>query len=147
MFTNIETTLDAVSESDLHDKNIAGLTLGQQLYHLIMSLNQWFINPDLYYEHARHSMHLVSAAEITKTMLASYCTAIKGRIMAYLQGLDSAALGEPPEGGQYARLDLILGQLQHGNYRLGLIHSCLGVHSGGAGPDYISLESTFKPRE
>jgi hypothetical protein len=48
LFANIETTLDSIEDSQLYDTDICYWPLGEQIYHMLHSLDQWFINPNRY---------------------------------------------------------------------------------------------------
>jgi len=50
LFANAEETLKSIEDPQLNNKTICDWTLGEQIYHMLHSLDQWFINPNQYEE-------------------------------------------------------------------------------------------------
>ncbi len=134
LFANIEATMEAMSDSQLHDTRICDWTLGEQLFHAVHSMDKWFINPRHYEEPERFAPD--AGRRLSRSELTEYYGSIKSKIMAYLQSLQTKELGELPRDCRFSKLTLILGQYRHLMYP---IHGCLRVSSRGETPAYVGL--------
>jgi hypothetical protein len=139
LYRNIEAIFETLKETDLTDKNICDWPLGEQIYHLLHSLDQWFINPNRYEEPSSFSSKDKIGKNRTKNELMEYYQGIKTKITNYLENLSPELLKEKPDGCQFPRLALVLGQYRHFMYHIGLIHGCLRIHTGGTNPAYFGL--------
>lgn len=144
LFVNAEDTLNAIEEDQLYDTAICDWPLGEQVYHALHSLDQWFVNPNDF-EEPPIARRKVEAGTLSKTKLQNYYHYIRARTSIYLKKLDDEMLAERPPGCQFTRLALILGQHRHFMYHIGLIHGCLRVHSGGQNPQYTGLGPSAEP--
>jgi hypothetical protein len=145
LFTNIDETLNAIDETQLYDEKICDWPLGEQVYHLLRSLDQYFINPNNYRE-APIALKK-NNTRLSKSDLMEYRDSIKTKITHYLESTEIELLSEYPQDCQFNRLTLILGQYRHLMYHIGLIHGCLRVYSGGKNPAYHGLGPPIKPVE
>jgi len=146
LFVNAEDTLNAIEEGQLYDTAICDWPLGEQAYHALHSLDQWFINPNNY-EEPPDTRRKTEARRLSKTDLMNYYRCIRAKIAAYLKKLDNEMLAERPPGCQFTRLALVLGQHRHFMYHIGLIHGCLRIHSGGQNPPYTGLGPSPEPKK
>ncbi len=142
LFQNIDETLKGISENQLYDQGICDWPLAEQLYHLLHSLDNWFINPAEFRESPIAAKKAKS--RLTLSDLRQYRNAIEQKIDSYLETLSDGRLSEYPEGCRFNRLTLVLGQYRHLMYHIGLIHGCLRVHSAGNNPAYHGLGQTGK---
>jgi len=145
LYLNTDAILDALNESDLYDKNICDWPLGDQIYHMLHSMNYWFINPSLYPEPDYSPTDKGTKKILTKNEIIEYCKSVKDKITKYLENLNSDSLAERPPNCQFSKLALILGQFRHFMYHVGLIHGCLRIHTKGTSPQYFGLDSPIKP--
>lgn len=109
--------------------------LWKHAYHLLHSLDRWFINPEQYQEPDFHepglnSLDLVSEHALTREQLRRYYGDIFSKIMGYLSRLTDDALAQKPEGCPYTRLTLILGQYRHVYAHLGNINAVTIMRTG-----------------
>jgi hypothetical protein len=139
LYKNIEAIFDVLLEPDLADKDICDWPLGEQIYHLLHSIDQWFINPNGYEEPLLQASKDKTGKGWTKSELSEYYREIKTKVTVYLESLSPDLLKEKPEGCQFSRLALVLGQYRHFMYHIGLIHGCLRIHTGGTNPAYFGL--------
>jgi hypothetical protein len=145
LFRNVEVTLDYVEEDRLDKPGTWAWPLREQIYHMLRSLDQWYINPENY-----PGPELVWTPAVppgtretkppTKTELTAFFESTKRKINTFLTNLSDESWNEYPENSQYTRLDLILGQNRHLMYHLGVIHGCLRTESGGKSPEYMGLK-------
>lgn len=141
LFRNIEFILD-FSDDHLLQRPIPRWPLWRQLFHLLHSLDQWFINPYAYVEptedaNAIKSLDITIDTEpISLESLRDYYTSVKRKITEYLSAISSESLIENPPGSPLSRLDLILGEFRHVMYHVGMIHGCLLIEYGRI-PEYV----------
>ena len=62
LFANVEETMKAIDERQLDKAGSWGWPLGEQLYHLLHSLDLWFINPYDYTEPASIASEVKSSS-------------------------------------------------------------------------------------
>jgi hypothetical protein len=137
LFLNLDETLNALEEEQLYDTKICDWPLAEQVYHMLNSLERWFINP-ADSRKAAADLHKPDK-KLTKTELVDYLSSIRTKISVYLEGLSPDSLTGYSQGCPFDRLTLILGQSRHLMYHIGLIHGCLRVNSGGRNPAYRGL--------
>jgi hypothetical protein len=139
LYSNIESIFDVITERDLYDTNICDWPLGEQIYHILHSLDQWFINPNQYQEPKPYLIKKGVRGEWSKADLFGYYLSIKNKIGLYIENLGSDSLTEKPADCNFTRLALIMGQYRHFMYHIGLIHGCLRVYTRGTSPQYFGL--------
>jgi hypothetical protein len=145
LFLNLEGTLNSLEENQLYDEKICDWPLGEQIFHTLGSLDQWFINPNNYHE--APAIRKRKSERLTKSDLMDYYNSIRGKIVDYLESLSIGSLIESPQDCRFNRLALILGQYRHLMYHIGIIHGCLRVYTGGKNPAYYGLRPPIEPAE
>lgn len=142
IFLNAELTLSALDENLLDKPGSWGWPLGQQVYHMLRSMDQWFINPSFYQEpdflKTSQIPESCSVSKLSKAELTEYYGSIKAKVDTYLENLTDESLSEFPLDCKFTRLELILGQYRHFNYHIGLIHGCIRSQTGHS-PDFVGL--------
>jgi hypothetical protein len=149
MLQNVAVTLGSIREEQLSTEGSWGWPLGEQIFHLLHSLDQWFINPFAFTEPslAMKGGGIPDAqigGRLSAEELMAYFTAIRNKIFQYFSDLREERLPERPEGCPFTRLELILGQSRHLMYHIGLIHGCLRSATGKS-PEYIGLSGPIPP--
>lgn len=142
LLRNIEDTLYGIEEKYYKDQSVFKWTIGEQLYHLLTSLDKWFINPSLPITERKEDLTF-NNKEIEKEYLIEYFRKIKNKIECYLKNIDDPELNEKPEGCAYTRLELIIAQCRHTMYHIGFIHACIRIKTGSA-PKYVGPDN-FTP--
>ena len=105
------------------------MPIWKHVYHTLHSLDQWYINPKVYTEPDFHEPHLNSLDDydnqkvLSREMLIGYFETIKEKIMKYLNSLCDEDLYEKPDGCEYNRLSLILGQFRLFHCNMGNINA------------------------
>jgi hypothetical protein len=151
LFVNIEFIFDFVDD-DLLAQPMCRWPLWRQLYHMLHSVDQWFINPFEFQEpHVNGAVIKALNTEVdtepmSKGLLHEYYRDIESRVRSYLSTLSDSDLLERPSGSPLSRFDLILGQSRHVMYHVGMIHGCL-VMATGTIPDYRGLGITDPPTQ
>ena len=131
-FINIE---DQIRVADL-EKVFDGVNGSRYIFHNLHSMDRFFINPvDYVYEGEKlfgipENLSVISSERegyvedtsivIPREKLLAYFENIKKKIEGYFEGLTSEELIQKPEGNEYTRLELILGQFRHQLWHVGL---------------------------
>ena len=126
MFYNFSITLKTCDM----DLILCDMPIWKHVYHTLHSLDQWYINPEVYTEPDFHEPNLNSLDDydnqkvLSREMLIDYFETIKEKIMEYLNSLSDEDLYEKPDGCEYNRLSLILGQFRHFRPFVCIVDSC-----------------------
>ncbi|MBN1698013.1 MAG: DinB family protein [Spirochaetales bacterium] len=148
LLKNIDELFSSLDDGMLD--NAAGRwPLWRQLYHMLHSMDQWFVNPYRYTDHMGGGADVAglveeTAIKLSKNELSDYYSDIRVKIEDYLNGLDAAMLKEKPGGCPFTRFELVLGQTRHIMYHIGLIHGIMLV-SWNVLPGYHGLSGSVKP--
>ncbi len=144
LFQNLNGVLDAISDDQM-DKVIFDAPLWKHIYHMLHSLDQWFINPCVYdnpdfHEYGMNSFAIETDKRLSKNTLVTYFNDIEEKIDRFLDNLDSGSLIETPESCSFTRLTLILAQHRHVMYHVGFITSILH-YTGEQWPKFIGISA------
>ena len=151
LFDNIKFTIDKINE-DWYANNTFRWRPWKQLYHMLHSIDQWFINPYVYKHPDFHTPGMNSLKDspedkkISKQELYTYFVSVRKKMISYLDTLTLESLTKKPEKCPFTRLDLILGQFRHSMYHLGFLHSCLSSDNKEL-PEYKGLGPPINPPE
>lgn len=150
LFQNIQITLDEITDMQLIPE-LSDMPLWKHVYHMLHSLDQWYINPNRYEEpdfHVDNLNSLFKSSEkiLTKEELQKYFNSVKNKIQSYLATLTDADLEYNPEEYKFSRLVLILGQFRHASYHMGMIHSFIRSKSG-KWPTFMGLSQSIELKE
>ena len=131
MFYNVEI---ALRTCDL-DFVLCELPIWKHAYHMLHSIDQWFINPAEYSEPPFHtpglnSLNQFDSNALSREALLQYFSSIKQKVLAYLDDLSDEELSETPEGCRFTRLTLILGNYRHTYAHLGNINATTMMATG-----------------
>jgi hypothetical protein len=115
----------------------------RQMYHLLYSLDKYFISPDDFVEPPFHEdglnyFDIETKRNLTKGQLWNYYSDIKGRISGYLDILKDNDLLDKPSKCNLSKFDLIMAQHRHVIYNLGII-DVLVLQITNVMPRYVSL--------
>jgi hypothetical protein len=116
----------------------------QHLYHMLHSLDRYYINPHHYTEPYFHKDGLNSMNKkinnenkLSKVLLLEYYENIKTKILDYLNSIDDKMLSEKPEDCRDGRLALIMAQYRHLYSHLGLLN-CTTIINDGKWPTVMN---------
>ncbi len=131
-FINIR---DQIEDAEL-EAVFDGVNGSRYLFHNLHSMDRFFINPVTYvYEGEKlfgipENLSVISAARegyvddtsivICREKLLAYFEYVKSKIEKYFDELTGQELLQKPEGSEYTRLELILGQFRHQMWHVGL---------------------------
>ena len=149
LFKNIEYLFDYIDDA-LLKKQICKWPLWRQIYHMLHSMDQWFINPYRYsdsrsdgYKIAALNTELASLS-LNKEQLHEYYLQIKEKTWNYLRNLRGSDLSTCPEESNFTKLELILGQFRHVMFHIGMIHGCILMEKDEI-PGYVGLSDPIRP--
>jgi hypothetical protein len=142
LFDNVLETF-AATPDNLLPKECAGLLLWQHFYHMLHSLDQWYINPNEYADPQFHKKGMSSldskrSESLSKTELVEYFGKIRIKIEEYLGHLADDDLDKPPPNCEHTKFRLIMAQSCHLMYHIGFINSVFQSLTG-SWPEYIGL--------
>ena len=144
LLDNIQTTLDYCDDS-LMEKSFPTWPVWKQFYHLLHSLDEWFIDPVSFKEPSMHQPYFRTSdsgpEKLTRGQVGEYFKQVRARIESYLNSLTASLLLEHVGKGDLTRLDLILIQFRHVMHHIGYLH-CAIKNETGESPKYIG----FKPQ-
>ena len=131
-FINIRDQIEVAELEFVFD----GVNGSRYIFHYLHSMDRFFINPVSYvYEGEKlfgipENLSVISSERegyvedtsivISRDKLFAYFEYIKNKIEVYFDGLTSEELLQKPEGNEYTRLELILGQFRHQLWHVGL---------------------------
>lgn len=123
MFVNADIMLETC---DL-DFVLCGMPIWKHIYHMLHSCDQWFINPFEYSEPYFHeenlnSLDIPSEKILSRELLVEYLSAVKEKVLDYIDSLNDENLYEIPQGCSSNRLGLMFSQYRHFYAHLGNIN-------------------------
>ncbi len=130
----------------LWTKRYDDIPMWKYVYHTLYSMDRWFINPcDTTYQDppfhmpGLNDLNIVPDTEsIEKTQIENYLDAIQKKIENYVQILTDADLSRTPEGCEFSRFCLILGQFRHWHRHMGIIYGFI-IQDDGKWPYVLNM--------
>ena len=141
----VRNVLRCAADSGLWEREYCGAPLWRHAYHMLHSLDHWFINPQESHEPAIHRPGLnnldmaVDGPALSPLALETYLTEIAVRLRAYLNALSDRSLAACPEGSPYPRLTLMVGQMRHLHTHLGMLMGFI-IAERGEWPAVLGLQ-------
>lgn len=119
--------------NELWNTRYDGIPMWKYLYHMLYSMDRWFINPcdSRYQDPTFHTKTMADLNIIPKNeqldrrQLETYLHQIKDKITTYINKLQDKELTTMPEGCGLSRFRLILGQFRHWHRHMGVIYGFL----------------------
>jgi hypothetical protein len=127
------------------------MPLWKYVYHTLHSLDQWYINPEKYYEPTFHeknlnNLNVPTTKVISREELNNYFHSVKEKIESYNENLIEDELLQKPNGCKWTRFTLIMAQLRHLHYHTGIIMGFIIINIG-KWPQVIGLENDIPEGE
>lgn len=148
----VKNVIDCIPDS-LWNKHYCGMPTWKHVYHMLHSLDLWFINPrdKAFTEppfHVRdlNNLDVPSEKELTRDDLVIYCSSIKEKILNYLRTIQEDSLLQQPADCEYARFTLILAQHRHLHSHMGMIMGFI-INATGLWPRVVGLEQNIPADE
>ncbi|MCD7949395.1 MAG: hypothetical protein LUG12_03910 [Erysipelotrichaceae bacterium] len=128
-------------------KEYCDMPMYTHIYHMLHSLDLWFINPcdTTYKELATHEYNLNNLDVVTYKILSrneinDYYNEIKMKIQNYVSSLSDKQLLEYPSHCEYTKFTLILAQFRHLHTHMGMIMGFI-VDDTNLWPNVLGLEN------
>lgn len=146
----VANVVDCIPDS-MWSEPYCGMPLSKHVYHMLHSLDQWFINSRRYTEPEFHIPNLnnldaVTEKVLTRDELHSYFLQVSKKIEDYLDMVTDAQLLEQPEGCEWTRFTLILGQHRHLHSHMGMLMGFV-IAKTGLWPKVIGLTGEMTERK
>lgn len=137
LFSNIQALVDIYPDYEAENGD---WDYGAQLFHLVTSLDKWFIDPDgergNVVEMLRRAHHRIPAAD-----MASYFKDICERIREFIRS--NPDWESSPGEMEWSHLELVMGQFRHAMHHVGYLHAYLRI-KGVKPPEWIGLSQAGK---
>ncbi len=145
LLENIRVTLESWDDSTIRETG-SNWPMWKQFYHMLHSLDEWFINPIQFVEPGIHQPHFRTSdsgpGALSKEQLSTYFAEIRSRVEDYLDQISIPLLGEQVGKGNLTRLDLMLIQFRHVMHHIGYLH-CAIKSAIGESPKYIGFKKQW----
>ena len=114
---------------------LCDMPIWKHAYHMLHSCDRWFINPERYeeppfHEQGLNSLDTPSEKVLSREELISYFDSIKAKVFQYIESLNDDMLSANPDGCNYSRLALVLGQYRHMYAHIGNINATTIIETG-----------------
>lgn len=126
--------IDCIPER-MWDKHYCDMPVWKHIYHMLHSLDQWYINPAVYEQPLCHKDNLnnlddPSESAITRETIKHYIKTIKDKIADYNRNLTDEQLLQTPENCEWTRFTLILAQHRHLHSHMGMLMGFIIAETG-----------------
>lgn len=144
----VKNVIDCVPD-ELWNREYCDMPCWKHIYHMLHSLDQWYINPKdpNFLEPAMHELNLnnldiTSNKQLSRKEIASYFNSIEEKLLIYLSELTDDKLLKYPTDCEYCRFTLILAQFRHLHSHMGMIMGFI-IDDTGLWPRVLGLEDAF----
>lgn len=134
----------------LWNKLYCEMPMWKHIYHMLHSLDQWYINPRVYTQPSFHkeglnNLDVTSDTSLSREEIENYFEAVKKEIINYDTSLSDDILLQKPENCEWSRFELILAQHRHLHSHMGIIMGFV-IEGTGMWPKTLGLERAI-PKE
>jgi len=135
---------------ELWDKCYCDMPLWKHIYHMLHSLDQWYINPRVYTEPSFHTeglnnLDIPSDTPLTRQDIEHYFDDVERKITEYDDSLTDDILLQKPGNCEWTRFTLILAQHRHLHSHMGMLMGFI-IEDTGMWPKTLGLERSI-PKE
>ncbi len=130
----VENVLFCVPD-ELWNRAYCEMPIWKHAYHMLHSLDQWYINPMRYtqppfHEKDLHNLDAPSGRQLSRADVIRYLHGVKAKINAYNATLTDAMLLEAPPDCEWTRFTLILSQFRHLHSHMGMLMGFIIADTG-----------------
>jgi len=126
------------------------IPMWKYVYHTLFSMDRWFINPNdptyiapKFHMETLADLNVVPDLEsVSKSQAEVYFLQIKKKIQNYVDRLSDEQLSEKPEGCDFSRFCLILGQFRHWHRHMGIIYGFI-IKDDGKWPYVLNMTAPY----
>lgn len=148
----VKNVIDCIPD-ELWDKEYCQMPCYKHIYHMLHSLDLWYINPrdkdftepDIH-EKDLNNLDAVSEKTLSREEIDHYFLAIQEKIQDYLSHLTDSELLSYPSDCEYTRFTLILAQFRHLHSHMGMLMGFI-IDDTGLWPRVLGLENPFPEGE
>ena len=134
-------------------KEYCEMPLWKHIYHMLHSLDLWFVNPRDYnfkepfiHEKDLNNLDVVSNKQLARNEINTYINQIRAKIEQYMNVINDSELLLRPDNCEYTRFTLILSQYRHLHTHMGMIRGFI-VDDTNQWPRVLGLEGKFPQGE
>ena len=142
----VKNVIDCVPD-ELWNKEYCSMPSWKHIYHMLHSLDLWFINPwDKEYKEPKihetdlNNLDIPSTKRLTREEISSYFDDISLKITHYLLELNDDELTSMPNDCEYRKFTLILAQFRHLHTHMGMLMGFITADTG-LWPNVLGLEN------
>lgn len=121
----------------LWEKPYCDAPLWQHIYHMLHSLDQWYINPfdpdwqePDFHVSELNNLDVRPAKKLSRAQLDEYGDEVCRKVVDYTAKLTDDILMEKPKNSEFTRFALILGQFRHLHSHMGMLMGFLIAETG-----------------
>ncbi|MGL5512373.1 MAG: hypothetical protein ACRDBM_03915 [Sporomusa sp.] len=144
----VKNVIDCIP-NELWEKCYCNMPLWKHVYHMLHSLDLWFISPrdKEYKEPSIHEVGLndldaYSTKKLSRNDVVTYYNDIKRKIVKYLEILQDETLLQMPPNCEYTKFTLIIAQHRHLHSHMGMIMGFI-INATNKWPKVIGLEGNI----
>lgn len=146
----VHNTIECVPDQ-LWNKFYCEMPMWKHIYHMLHSLDQWYINPRVYTQPSFHkeglnNLDFTSDTSLSREEIENYFEAVRKKIIAYDNSLTDDILLQKPENCEWSRFELILAQHRHLHSHMGIIMGFV-IEDTGMWPKTLGLERTIPEKQ
>lgn len=128
----------------LWDRCYCDMPLWKHIYHMLHSLDQWYINPDVYTQPPIHrkdlnDLDVQSDIRLSRAEIGHYFSDVKRKITDNNDSLTDDILLQKPENCKWNRFILILSQHRHLHSHMGMVMGFI-IEDTGMWPKVLGLQ-------
>ncbi len=131
---------------ELWDKRYDELPIWKYIYHMLYSMDRWYINPadpdyrdPSFHREGLADLNVVPGPErVERALIEAYFAAVAEKIRRYAADLRDEDLAQCPPGCDMSRFRLILGQFRHWHRHMGVVYGFL-VEDTGRWPYVLNM--------
>lgn len=132
---------------ELWNQRYDGLPMWKYCYHMLYSMDRWYINPcdptykdpDFHMDNLANLNVIPKEESLDRGQLEGYFDQIRNKILNYIEGLSDFQLTECPEGCDMSRFRLILGQIRHWHRHMGIVYGFI-IKDTGKWPYVLNMQ-------
>lgn len=141
----VKNVIDCIPDEHWN-RSYCQMPMCKHVYHMLMSLDLWFINPrDKEYQapsfHVKdlNNLDVVSNINLSREVINEYYYKIEKKIKKYMKELSDSSLLDKPNDCDYTKFTLILAQHRHLHSHMGMIMGFI-ISDTGMWPRVVGLE-------
>lgn len=134
---------------ELWEKKYCEIPMWKHIYHMLHSLDLWFINPGSpdftepsFHRPGLNDLNILSEGTLSRQELNHYFQQIRQKTMQYLEQLQDEDLLICPDHCEYTRFTLMMAQHRHLHSHMGILMGFI-IEDTGRWPHVLGLEGSF----